>query len=55
MKQIGFFVVGEGKFGQKNFGEIFQTESDTSNYWKNRGYELVPVYVNEEDFDNFGE
>jgi hypothetical protein len=56
-KQIGWFVVGdEGEYGQYAFGTMFEPMScseDTLNYWKNRGYDLVPALVPEENFEAF--
>ena len=44
MQQIAYAVVGDGKFGFKIFGQTFETEGLTE-YWENRGYQTIPVYV----------
>lgn len=59
MKLVGYFVVGEGKFGSYVYGDNFVSLQDATPellsdgstwalYWENRGYELVEVYVKEE-------
>ena len=50
-KQVGWFVVGEGECGQYVLRTTFETidySEDTLNYWKSRGYDLVPALVPEE-------
>ena len=47
-QQIAYAVVGDGKFGFKYFGETFETEGNTQ-YWENRGYQVIPVYVDMDD------
>ena len=48
-KLIGWFVVGEGKFGEYVYGREFvlnpENESPDFTYWETRGYEMVPVFV----------
>jgi hypothetical protein len=43
---VAWTVVGDGKFGEYKLGKNFET-SDPPNfkYWKNRGYELAPLYT----------
>lgn len=41
--EIGYAIVGDGKFGFKFFGDTF--ESGNPEYWENRGYRAVPVHV----------
>jgi hypothetical protein len=43
---VAWAVVGDGKFGEYKLGKNFET-SDPPNfkYWKNRGYELAPLYT----------
>ena len=55
MKHVGYFVVGEGKFGVYEYGRCFVTLEDAeaeqflgNKYWENRGYEVVEVWVKEE-------
>lgn len=60
MKLVGYFVVGEGKFGNYVYGQSFVSLQDATPepelsgdsswtlYWENRGYELVEVYVKEQ-------
>ena len=58
MKQIGWFVVGDGKFGSYLFGSpndcppILVNENEID-YWKNRGYEGIPAYVSAEDKEEY--
>ena len=49
MKLVGYFVVGDGKFGLKVYGDAFEPVSGNLNYWTTRGYDLVEVFVKEED------
>jgi hypothetical protein len=44
MEQVGYAIVGDGKFGFKFFGETFDNESSIQ-YWENRGYRVIPVFV----------
>ena len=49
-KMVGWFVVGEGKFGTYEYGREFvpfnEDESvDRLSYWHNRGYETEAVFV----------
>jgi hypothetical protein len=47
-KQVGWFVVGEGEYGQYVFGTNFEPldcSEDTLTYWKNRGYDIVEALV----------
>ena len=54
--QIGFFVVGmDGKFGPKYLGDTFEPidtlyPTEDTKYWENRGYNIVPVFVNVDDW-----
>lgn len=48
MKQIGWFVIGEGKFGKRTFGETFLNLEEDRCYWWDRGYDLVACFVAEE-------
>ncbi len=43
---VAWTVVGDGTFGEYKLGKNFET-SDPPNfkYWKNRGYELAPLYT----------
>jgi len=43
---VAWTVVGDGTFGEFKLGKNFET-SDPPNfkYWKNRGYELAPLYT----------
>lgn len=43
---VAWCVIGNGKFGKYELGQTFVDYAATHNYWKNRGYELVPVYTN---------
>jgi|694.fasta_scaffold15859_16 hypothetical protein len=61
MEQIGWFVVGDGNFGPYLFGNqksepvgpvFIETEFDHQ-YWKNRGYDIIPVYVNGNDKEDY--
>ena len=47
-QQVGYAIVGDGKFGFKHFGETFE-HNGNARYWENRGYEAVPVYVEMSD------
>lgn len=49
MKLVGYFAVGDGKFGVKVYGDAFEPVDGNLNYWTNRGYDLVEVFVKEED------
>ena len=42
---ISWSVVGDGKFGEYELGQVFVDYEATHIYWENRGYELVPVYT----------
>ena len=42
---VAWAVVGDGKFGNYELGQVFVDYEATHIYWKNRGYELVPVYT----------
>lgn len=46
---VGWFVVGDGKFGDYAYGREFvpvvENESPDFTYWENRGYEMTPVFV----------
>ena len=63
MKQVGWFVVGyDGKFGRYLFentddnGEdspCFVTDGADIAYWENRGYEVIPAYVSDEDAEEY--
>ena len=48
-KMVGWFVVGEGKFGTYAYGREFvpynEDETVDLSYWYNRGYETEPVFV----------
>jgi hypothetical protein len=58
MKQIGWWIVGDdtAKFGTIRIGQEFISMSQygTAGYWQNRGYDVVPAYVNELDVDEWG-
>lgn len=45
-KLVGYFVVGDGKLGQYEYGRQFVSCNDDP-YWTDRGYEFVSVYVRE--------
>lgn len=61
MEQIGWFVVGEGNFGpflfgdKENFPHFISVvdEIDYITYWKNRGYEIIPAYINANDKEDY--
>jgi len=42
---VAWAVVGDGKFGEYELGQVFVDCEATHTYWENRGYELVPVYT----------
>jgi len=42
---VAWSVVGNGKFGEYELGQVFVDYEATHTYWENRGYELVPVYT----------
>ena len=42
---VAWAVVGDGKFGKYELGQVFVDYEATHIYWKNRGYELVPIYT----------
>lgn len=42
---VGYFIVGDGRFGEYEFGSAFEPIGGNTAYWENRGYTLVPVYV----------
>lgn len=42
---VAWAVVGDGKFGKYEIGQVFVDYEATHIYWENRGYELVPVYT----------
>ena len=44
-KPVSWAVVGDGKFGEYQLGQVFVDYEATHTYWENRGYELVPVYT----------
>lgn len=44
-KPVAWSVIGNGKFGEYKLGKTFVDYEATHIYWKNRGYELVPVYT----------
>jgi hypothetical protein len=56
MKQAGFFVVGDSsaKFGAYKVGyhHTFVPESETK-YWENRGYTLIPCFIEDNDFEEW--
>lgn len=52
MKMVGWFVVGDGKFGPRTYGETFVSLDDNDNdrpYWEGRGYDLIEVFVKDVD------
>lgn len=51
MIQVGWFVVGHGKFGSIHYGQEFEVRQDAESYWKERGYTMVPAYVPEFEYD----
>jgi len=63
VKQVGWFVVGhDGKFGRYLFNndgdngedQPHYIEDETEiNYWKNRGYECIPAYVEDKDAEEY--
>lgn len=53
MKVIGYWIVGEGKFGYYEIGRQFENNIGGVEYWVNRGYSFVKCYVEEEDFNVF--
>ena len=52
LKQIGWWVIGDGKFGSYKPGDIF--ESTEPAYWVNRGYVVIPAYAAKADLENWG-
>lgn len=42
---VAWMVIGNGKFGEYELGQVFVDYEGTNKYWVNRGYELVPVYT----------
>jgi hypothetical protein len=43
---VAWAVVGEGEWGEWVIGQQFETNNPPSHeYWKNRGYLLVPLYT----------
>ena len=59
MEQIGWFVVGDGSFGPYRFGRneysypLFLVTENEHDYWKNRGYDIIPAYVNGNDKEDY--
>ena len=58
MEQIGWFVVGEGNHGPYLFGgkedyPLFFVTEDDHDYWKNRGYYIIPAYVHSNDKEDY--
>lgn len=49
MTQVGWFVVGFGKFGEFTPGRQFLQMGETHEYWTIRGYEVIPVFINAEE------
>lgn len=46
---VAWSLVGDGKFGEYKIGDQF-TKLDVE-YWKSRGYELVPLYASPPSLD----
>ena len=46
---VGYFAIGEGKFGKYAYGEAFEPVEGNLGYWLDRGYRLVEVYVPKEE------
>jgi hypothetical protein len=43
---VAWAVVGEGEWGEWVIGQQFETNNPPNHeYWKNRGYLLVPLYA----------
>lgn len=54
MKMVGWFAVGDGKFGPRTYGETFVSLEDNiifedHRYWESRGYDLIEVFVKDVD------
>ena len=50
---VGYFVVGDGKFGKFYYGKQFVPLTESPKYYQARGYEFVPVFVENIDMDHF--
>lgn len=48
MTQVGWFVIGTGKFGEYVIGRQFVGMEENVTYWTDRGYELTSCFVPEE-------
>lgn len=46
---VGYFAIGNGKFGEYAYGEAFEPVEGNPGYWLDRGYRLVEVYVPKEE------
>lgn len=51
-KLEGYLVVGEGKFGKFSIG-MHRTDDGQGTYWRNRGYSLIPFYVDNSDVEDW--
>ncbi len=49
--KVGYFVVGNGKFGAMFYGQQFVKVDCDAYYWFDRGYDLVPVMVPAGEYD----
>ena len=49
MKQIGWMIVGNGKFGEILLNEEIEPLDGNLEYWTVRGYTYVPFFIKEED------
>lgn len=53
--QTGWFIVGDGMHGKKEYGHTYEPktiqsdEEDAVSYWTARGYELIPVFTASKD------
>ena len=49
MMPAGWMIVGDGKFGVYNFGEKYENDLDELDYWTERGYDLVEIFIKPDD------
>jgi hypothetical protein len=58
MEQIGWWVVGDetALHGARKLGQEFLTvtQGENRDYWRHRGYQLVPAYANNDDVETWG-
>ena len=49
MMPAGWMIVGDGKFGVYNFGEKYENDLDELDYWTERGYDTVEIFIKPDD------